>query len=262
MSAVMEWVRHANRRRESEECAFLRVAVGVAVLAAATAVLREGVGGPLLVAAVVVGLPAAFAFSAATRHRSGMVLKAGLAVGVVVAFVSFVRHLLGDPGNLGTVQAPLAQLFLWVQLLHAFDVPARRDLMFSLASSLVLMAMAAVFSTSMGLGLHIAVWFPATVAALVLAYRSRIGGSGSLRLTPGAPPKLTSARRPAMVACALSLAAGAVVFMLVPQAGAHRGLSFPSRLPENLPVPTLGGMSDPGSGNSGTSAGDGDAGSG
>lgn len=265
MTGFAEWVRHANRRREAEESMALRVAVGIAVVASATAVLREGVGGTLLVAAVVVGLPAAFVYSAATRHRSGLVLKALLAAGVVVAFGAFVRHLLGDGGDLGTVQAPLAQLFLWVQLLHAFDVPARRDLMFSLASSLVLVAMAAVFSTSMGLGPHLVVWFPATVAALVLAYRSRVGGPGSIRLTPTAPEATAapaSVRRPVVVACVASVVVGAAVFAVVPLTGAHRAVSFPSRLPEIVPVPALGGLSNPGADASGTSAGDGGTGSG
>jgi len=258
---ILAWVRHANRRRETEDSVALRVAVGVAVMASATAVLREGVGGSLLVAAVVVGLPLAFVYSAVTRHRSGLVLKALLAVGVVVAFVAFVSRLLGDAGSIGAVQAPLAQLFLWVQLLHAFDVPARRDLLFSLASSFVLVAMAAVFSTSLGLGLHLAVWFPATVAALVLAYQSRIGRRGCIELTPAARSGHAPgpARRPVLVACAVSLAAGTAVFVALPQVGAHRGMSFPSRLPERLPIPDIGGLSNPGFDDGGVSTGDGAA---
>lgn len=254
MSGIGEWVRNANRRREPEESGPLRVVVGVAVVASATAVLREGVGGPALVAAVVVGLPLAFVYSAATRHRSGLVLKVVLAAGVVIAFASFVSQILSGVAGPGSVQTPLAELFLWVQLLHAFDVPARRDLLFSLASSLVLVAMAAVFSTSMALGLHVAVWFPATVAALVLAYRSRLGGPGSLALAPGTPgtPGTSGTsgtvgvpRRPILVACAASLAAASVVFMALPQVSG-RGASFPAQLPLRVPLPDPAGLSNPG----------------
>lgn len=234
----------------------LRVAVGVAVMASATAVLREGVGGPVIVAAVVVGLPLAFVYSAATRHRSGLLLKGLLAAGVVVAFATFVRQVLGGTAGLGSVQAPLAQLFLWVQLLHAFDVPARRDLLFSLASSLVLVAIAAVFSTSMAFGFHLAVWFPATVVALVLAYRSRLSGPGCFTPAATALPQSPAPmpRRPILVACAVSLAAGTAVFVALPQTGG-RGVSFPSRLPERLPLPGLGSLSNPGFDDNGSAPG-------
>lgn len=270
MSTVARWIRHANRRHEAEDSVPLRIAVAIAVVASATAVVREGIGGPLLGAAVVVGLPAAFAFSAATRHRSGLILKAALALGVVVAFAGFVHQLLGR-GSLGTVQAPLAQLFLWVQLLHAFDVPARRDLMFSLASSLVLMAMAAVFSTSMGLGLHVLVWVPAVIVSLACAYRSRVGAAPALDLAPGAgaasaaapvPPRAPLPRRPVIVAGAVVLAAGALVFLVMPQVGGHRGFAFASRLPQQLPVPDLGGLSGPGNAGAPSAAGDGSSGGG
>lgn len=258
MSRVGAWIRHANRRRDPEESVPLRVAVGVAVVASAIGVLREGVGGPLLVGAVVVGLPVAFVYSAATRHRSGLLLKAVLAAAVVAAFASFVRQILGEGGGVGTLQAPLAQLFLWVQLLHAFDVPARRDLMFSLASSVVLVAMAAVFSTSMGLALVVAVWYPATVTALVLAYRSRVGGPGAVKVDgPTAAPGGVTDRRPVLVACAVSLACAIAVFLALPQVGPHRGVAFPSRLGNRVPVPELGGLSNPGFDDTGASVGDG-----
>lgn len=267
--AVARWVRHANRRRPAEGSMPLRVAVAIAVVASATAVVREGIGGPLLTAAVVVGLPAAFAYSAVTRHRGGLILKAALAVGVIVAFASFVQQLLGG-GTLGTVQAPLAQLFLWVQLLHAFDVPARRDLMFSLASSLVLMAMAAVFSTSMALGLHVLVWVPAVIVSLAYAYRSRVGTATALDLTPGASATVSGQatgetpgrlpRRPMIVAGVVVVAAGALVFLVMPQVGAHRGLAFASRLPQQLPVPDLGGLDNPGGDTAPAAPGDGSGG--
>ena len=46
-------------------------------------------------------------------------------------------------GGIRTVdeaRVPLASLFLWVQVLHAFDVPRRRDLSFSVVSSTTLVA--------------------------------------------------------------------------------------------------------------------------
>ena len=71
-------------------------------------------------------------------------VKPLLALGAVVAFVWFFRQLTGQElYDVSTVEDPLAVLFVWIQVAHAFDVPARRDLAFSLAGSASLMAVAA-----------------------------------------------------------------------------------------------------------------------
>ena len=56
------------------------------------------------------------------------------------------------PGDISTVEAPLAVLFAWVLCTHAFDVPARRDVAYSLAGSAALMAVAAAQSVDLALG--------------------------------------------------------------------------------------------------------------
>ena len=61
-------------------------------------------------------------------------IKPILAISAVAAFVWFFRQLTGQTiYDVSTVENPLAVLFVWVQVAHAFDVPARRDLAFSLA---------------------------------------------------------------------------------------------------------------------------------
>jgi len=261
---VARWVRKANRRRKAEDSIPLRVAVGVAVVASATAVLRQGIGGPVLFAVAVAGLPMAFVFSWWTRHRPGFMVKALLAIGVVVAFAMFLRQVTSTgPANLAGMQTPLAELFVWVQLLHAFDVPARRDLMFSLASSLVLVAMAAVFALSMMLALHLLVWAGAALSALVLAHRSElseldpltqivdVGGAGT-----GAA-SLPSVWRLVATAGAGCLLAAVAVFVVLPRSHSQRGIAFPSQLAERVPVPNLGGLSNPSLGAADPAFGDG-----
>ena len=56
-------------------------------------------------------------------------------------------------------------MLLWLQVLHSFDVPARRDLKFSLASGLTLIAAGAVLSTGMSFIIGLARLF--SVAAVV-----------------------------------------------------------------------------------------------
>ena len=156
--SVLYSLKRVNTRPPAEESVALRVAVLVAVMAGGVAVMQQGVGGPAVQVVVLVGLPAGFAFSHLSRYRSGFWLKAGLAVGVVAVFAGFLKAVTGiRAGNLAEVQIPLAELFLWVQLLHALDVPARRDLLFSLVSSLVLIGVAGVLSISLTFGLPLLV---------------------------------------------------------------------------------------------------------
>ncbi|MBW3537187.1 MAG: DUF3488 and transglutaminase-like domain-containing protein [Actinobacteria bacterium] len=241
-------IKEANTRRSAEDSVALRIAVTVAVVAAATATLRQGVGGSALAAACIVGIPGAMVFSHVTRYREGFMLKILLALGILAAFGRF----LATVADLGTgvaseVQIPLAELFLWTQLLHSFDVPARRDLYYSLVSSLVLIGVAGVLSISMTFGWHLIVWAVAATVALVIAHRSelaelpRIAAEGR----SGAPP-LRRVLRPVIATLVTVAIVGAVAFSFVPPAGTARALAFPAVLPEGAgSVPVPGGLSNP-----------------
>ena len=236
----------ANAPRPPEESVALRVAVAIAVLAATTATLAQGVGGAGVRVAATAGIAFGFALSHWARHRAGYLLKAGLALGVVVAFGSFLDAALGaSTGSLAEIQIPLAELFLWVQLLHALDVPARRDLLFSLLSSLVLIAVAGVLSISGGLAVYLLVWGGATASALVLAYRSEIAELPPIVDVHGRlAERRSSVARPVVGAMALVLLVATAVFLVVPAAGAGRAVAFPARLANPVPVPEEGGLSN------------------
>ncbi len=259
-----------NERDAPEESVPFRVAVLVAVVAAASATLSQGVGGSLTRLAVLAGIPFAFWFSHWARYRSGLWLKAGLAFGVLVAFGSFLGSL-GDAadGGLAAAQLPLAELFCWVQLLHAFDLPARRDLLFSLMSSMVLMAVAGALSISMELLAYLLVWGTAAATSLVLAYRSELAQVPVLGPAPNRP---TSEPRAGLISAGLvrsvttTVAAvvllGTGLFSVLPPAGQSRAVTFPQRLSGSVPLPNGGGLSnpslggdDPGGGEQSTSGG-------
>ncbi len=180
-------IKAANTRRLPEESIALRAAVTLAVVAAATATLRQGVGGAPLAVATIVGIPGAMIFSHTTRHRDGYLLKVLLALGILAAFGQFLVEVTRlRTGVVADVQIPLAELFLWTQLLHSFDVPARRDLQYSLVSSLVLIGVAGVLSISMSYGIHLLVWAAAACVAMVLSHRSEIGELPRLARAGGA----------------------------------------------------------------------------
>lgn len=249
---VLGAVKRANRKGKPEESIALRVAVLVAVVTAATALLGQGVGGPLLRVAATVGIAGGFAYSHHARNRPGYGLKAFLAFAVVVAFANFLAATSGiRVSGLNQVQIPLAELFLWVQVLHSLDVPARRDLLFSLMSSLVLIAVAGVLSVSAALAPYLAVWAVAAVVALVLAHRSDLADrprlvpltalDGERAAGAGAPRPV----RTVVTAVALALAVACGLFLLLPAAGAGRAIAFPAELPRVVQVPAIGGLANP-----------------
>ena len=236
---LIERLKRANARAAPEESVSLRVVVAVAVLAAATAVVRQDIGSTAVDVATLVVLPAAFVFSHLARHRSGFWLKIGLAIGLLVAFGHFLSSLGGvELGTLADVQAPLAELFLWVQILHSLDVPARRDLMFSLASSVILVAIAGVLSVSAVLAWHVAVWGPAFVAGLVLAHRRELEELPALGQAVDTTPR--SMLRPVAAVVAAVAVVGAAGLLVIP-AGSARAFAFPARLPRLVDVPGGGG---------------------
>ncbi len=244
-----------RRRRQQaipEDGVAIRVVVLIAVMASAWAALDETAAGPMLRAVVLAGLPLGFAYSYVTRRRTGWVVKLLLTVGLLLAFAQFLRavgHLEGQ--SVSDVQTPLAELFIWVQLLHAFDVPSRRDLMFSLASSGILAAIAGVLSISLGVAPFLAVWAAASIVALALAHRSSLAALPTLG-SADHPMGTTGRGRPrfgGMLPVVATIGAvavlGAALFMVVPSAGIARTLAFPASLPNLIAVPEAGGLVNP-----------------
>ncbi|HET9443400.1 MAG TPA: transglutaminase domain-containing protein, partial [Acidimicrobiales bacterium] len=249
--SVLGAVRRANAKQVPEDSVALRGAVLVAVLAAVAALLAQGVGGPLLRAGALVGIPAGFVYSHRNRHRDGYLLKALLAAGVLAAFASFLSGMGGiQPGAINELQLPLAELFLWVQILHSLDVPARRDLLFSLLSSLILVAVAGVLSVSSGLAVYLVVWAAAALAATVLAHRSEVRALPGLRALDRGPRRQgarvgAGSTRPVLTVFLLAVVVAAGVFLVVPAAGSGKAVAFPARLPSTLGVPNPGGLANP-----------------
>ena len=234
-----------------EDSVRLRVAVLVTVMASATAVLRVGAGGGFLAVACSVGLPAAYVFSHASRERDDTWLKVLVACALMVAFVGFLVAVAGlGRDGIGSVQVPLAELFLWVQILHSLHLPARRDLMFSVASSVALMALAGVLSTSLDLMPHLVIWLGAFVASLVLAHHSELDELPVLNRSGERPRRAVA--RPAVGVILALLVLATAAFVVTPGASADRRFAFPARLPGAVPVPgDPGGLANP-------SLGDGD----
>jgi transglutaminase-like putative cysteine protease len=251
MSALAR-LKRINAPPPPEESIALRVSVLVAVLAAAAAVLSEDVGGRALEVACIVGIPGGFVLSHLARHKDRFWLKVALAIGLLVAFAQFLDSVRGVlvGASVSEIQIPLAELFLWVQVLHSMDVPARRDLMFSLASSLTLVTAGGVLSVSMGFAPWLVVWAVAALTSLVLAYRRQLDALPALAgAGAGAGPtpaeRTASLVRPVVAVVAVVTLLGTGALLVVPAAGTTKSLAFPARLPQALRVPLPGGLSNP-----------------
>lgn len=148
MSGLLEAVKQVNLPGRVEQSLRLRVVVLLAVL---LAVIATGFSGAAPTSDVVWALLALPVGAFVSRKRAGQAnfgLKAVLAIGAIVALTRFFQ----DAQSITSVEfarQPLASLFLGVQVLHGFDLPARRDLGFTLASSLTLVALAATSTYGM-----------------------------------------------------------------------------------------------------------------
>jgi protein-glutamine gamma-glutamyltransferase len=183
---VFDAVRRANRPGPPEHSVTLRVACAGAVITGIAACRAEGE----LSGAVALGAMALVAMgmtvSYRTRNRPLLWIKPVLAIAAVLAFVWFFRQLTGQAiYDVNTVENPLAVLFVWVQVAHGFDVPARRDLSFSLAGSASLMAVAAAQAIDIAFGVYVLTWLAFGLVGLFAMWSSasdggRMGARGLL----------------------------------------------------------------------------------
>jgi protein-glutamine gamma-glutamyltransferase len=165
--SVLDAIRRANTTARPEESVTLRIATTASVMLGVAAVLASGAAPAVDAVAALVLLPLGAWVSWRRRAEDNLVIKAVLTVGAGLALWRFFGDVAGS-ASLDDTRAPLASLFLAVQVLHGFDLPQRRDLGFTLVSSLALVALAATSTHSGLFGLLL-------VAYVVLAGTSLAG---------------------------------------------------------------------------------------
>ncbi|HUG83270.1 MAG TPA: hypothetical protein VMM13_01830, partial [Euzebya sp.] len=134
-------VAEVNRTRRPEHDIVLRLRILATVGTSVVAVVLSGaapVGESLVVLAL---LPVGFWWSHTHRDSSNYVAKALISVAALLSLLRFFDGLVGI-GTADDARLPLTLMFLEIQVLHAFDLPQRRDLVFTLSSSLALMGLA------------------------------------------------------------------------------------------------------------------------
>src|SRR5687767_5631716 len=169
----MEMIRNANRTRQPEDSILLRATVLLAVMTGALALTVENAIAGEIGVLLLVLLPFAYWVSYVRRDKDNWHIKIALTVLAIFALIRFFGQLRGV-ATLDEIRFPLADLFLWVQVLHGFDLPARKDLNFSLGSSLTLMAVAGSISQDTRFAAVLVVYSALVVAAMFLAHRSEV----------------------------------------------------------------------------------------
>jgi transglutaminase-like putative cysteine protease len=211
-------------RDQAEDSVPLRVAVWLCVTLSILSLLQQGVLSTALALGAVVLISVGYVFSHLRRNSPGTVLKAVIFVLLLLALADFLRKAYRDPYE---TRVPLAELFIWVQILHGFHLPRRKDLLYSLVSSLVLLSLAGSYSTGLAFLGTALPWFASCLFALYQFQLSRLSG-----MCRGDPHAVMSPRRPIPVKLLATL------LILITAVGLALGALIP-RFPPGLlrPLP-------------------------
>jgi transglutaminase-like putative cysteine protease len=229
--SLLETIKRANRPGPPEHSVGLRLACAGAVITGIAACRAEGELSWTVATTSILLVATGMYVSYRTRSQPLGWLKPLLALAAVAAFFWFFHQLTGQElYDVSTVENPLALLFVWIQVAHAFDVPARRDLSFSLAGSTSLMAVAGAQAVDLGFGVYAVVWIGFGLWGLV-----RMWGSAS------AGGRIRGRGLVATVAAVTILAVAVLTVLPAPQVAGR--INFPSNAAGGVSLPGAGGLS-------------------
>jgi hypothetical protein len=236
---AIQAIKRANAPLAPEDSVALRAVTCLAVVAGLAACESVGELSPFTTITAGSAIATGMAFSYLTRRRPLPLVKVLLAIIVTAVFVEFVMHVLGkaEAGNLASVEAPLALLFVWIQVTHSFDVPARRDLLFSIIASAAFVAVASAQAIETSFLVIVMVWLVLCVISLTLSWRSMTGGTSRL-------PFGTIA-----FCSALAAFVAALLVVVLPAPHPSRLITLPNALTSRLSLPNAGGLDGGAGGN-------------
>ena len=222
-----------NRPGPPEGSISFRIASVMAVLVGIGACWSEGELSPAVSLFAVTATVVGNIVSYRRRSHPWPGVKPVLALCAVGGFVWFILTVTrtATPGDISTVESPLAVLFAWVLSTHAFDVPSRRDVTYSLAGSTALIAVAAAQSVDLALGAWVLAWVCCGVWGLVAMWQS-------LSETAGVP------WRSLLGAGVLVAVVGVLLVAVLPAPKVSTTLAFTSASPNSSPVTSSNNLTD------------------
>lgn len=170
------------------------------------------------------------------RRERNVSTKFAIALGMLVALVTFLGRLLQ---SLGDTRIVLAELLIHLQVLHSFDLPRRRDLGYSIVIGLILMGVAATLSEDLRFGPVLLVFTIAALPTLVFDYRSRLGllSRAPRPARPTAATVRTGSWKQLVILTLAVVSLGLVIFAAIPRFPGYQVRSFPVTAPAGLELP-------------------------
>ena len=235
----------SGARALPEHSIALRVVCALAVEIGVLAVVAQGVLDDRVASLALVLAPVGYVVSYRRRGKRNTVIKILLAIALLVATARFLRAV-GTIATPDEARAPLAALFLWVQVLHAFDVPRRRDLAFSMVSSTTLIAIGGALALNTGYLLALLAWAGTAGAWLWLSARPLEGDLTVATATRERPKaRRLSLARSLVGAVAAALVVAVAIFSVLPRIPATMVRSLPFRMSPGAQPASIDGVRNP-----------------
>lgn len=223
-------LRLAGAKALPEDDLGMRVAVAAAVEIGLLAVVVQNVLSDRTAFLALVLAPVGYAVSYRRRRANNVAVKVALACGLFIATARFLGQI-GYVTSPDAARAPLAALFLWVQVLHAFDVPRRRDLAFSMVSSTTMIAVGGALALSTSYLWWVLAWAVASGAWLWMSSRPLAGDlhPATMVRTRSRAARGATSRSVASVTVA-ALVVAVAVFAVMPRVPVTMVRSLPFRM--------------------------------
>ncbi|MBI3924193.1 MAG: DUF3488 domain-containing protein [Armatimonadetes bacterium] len=244
MNLFRGWLEFLKRdTKPPEHSVPMRLSVACGVLIALVCTSRQ-LEWPTYTLAAIVLTAGGFLFSYRFRQRNNWELKAILSVLMLITLINF----FGDLGRMMyDPRIPLAGLIVWLQTLHSWDVPARRDLNYSAVVGLILMALSAVLSYDMIYGLYLLAFLASGLVTLHLNHMALLTQeTGTVPRAARVVPRFSrrshrgKGSAPTLLRAGLAaLLLGLTVFLMLPRTEGMRLRTLPVSWQMRLRLPKI-----------------------
>lgn len=215
-SRFLDYYKRLSESRQVEDSASLRWLVWGTTEVAMLALWNQHALATSVVLLSLAGVSLGSYVSHLRRHKNNWRIKLALTVAMTYLLITFLSEIGGSYADL---RIPLASLFLWLLVLHSFDLPGRKDLLLMVVSSFILLSLASAFSLTTAFLLSILLYLLVAVPTMIVMESGRLK-EGALVLEPAAPAGRQGWRetaRAAAVACTVILLLGTGVSALLPR---------------------------------------------
>jgi transglutaminase-like putative cysteine protease len=212
---------------EPEDSVMLRVLVQVAVAIGIISidVAAADVADPLWISpwAVPVSIVGA-TWSWHRRRYRNVPVKFCIAIAMLLGLAVFFVRLVSESND---TRLALAELLIWLQVFHSFDLPRRKDLGYSMVIGLILIGVSATLSQTLAFAPLLVAFLVVSVPVLILDYRSRLG------LAPHSwqQPSVDLAPRRLGIFLLVTVGLGLLIFACLPRLPGYQLRTFPVSSP-------------------------------